>query len=168
MKLAGRIYYGPEATHFSSLVTDGDFAPEDTLLVFEEGGTITVGGDLVLSGNIARLYGIVDRGHSPRIQIGGDLILNGASLRVEDGGTMTVGGSIVHQDGKNGMNYAELYGGGGYVSIWYNTMSDDVAEWTVTADGGIRTGTTERTSQWGGDGKTYWRQWHKGLTLLVR
>ena len=357
IKLAGRVYYGPEVTHLSSLSYPGDFAPADTLLVFEDGGEIDIGGDLVLTGNIARLYGIVDKGHAPTIRIGGDLVLAGASLRVMDCRTMTVGGDVRFVDGPNGMNRAELYfraaatngtdgayggvidvagdwtmgnysvytpscnggcgsivrttaasltltttakinangegyagytgpgksyssqdgsthagkgagnsnkpygnqkhpvtpgsgsghpnysslkgggvvvfetvgrmtlngsvtangvnspqgnysgssaggsvwllcgtklggtnavitanagdstwtsssnykgGGGGYVSIWYQSLSDDVADWTVTARGGMLTREAARTSAWGEDGKTYWRQWHKGLQIYVR
>ena len=92
----------------------------------------------------------------------------GGSVWLLCGTKLSGTGAVITANGGNTDKSGYHAAGGGYVSIWYGAMSDEVADWTVTANGGIRTGTTERTSQWGGNGKTYWRQWHKGLMLFAR
>ena len=92
---------------------------------------------------------------------------SGGSVLLQCGGEIS-GSGVVSADGGQPQG-THGGGGGGRVAIYYYTKADDFAV-AVHALGGCQVyGEPEDDVNWhGGNGSVYWKQWHKGLMLLVR
>lgn len=108
LKLAGRVYYGPEVTPLAGL-TGTSRTIEDSWLVIEpDGAEVNFTGDLTLSGSSAKINGIQLAGQHTRVTVGGTLSLSGAQLRLDGGDSVSVGGDVRLEDGKSYVNSGEL------------------------------------------------------------
>ena len=108
LKLAGRVYYGPEVMPLAGLSGESRTIADSWLVIEPDGAEVNFTGDLTLTGSSAKMNGIQLTGQHTHVTVGGTLSISGAQLRVDGGDSVSVGGDVRLEDGKSYVNSGEL------------------------------------------------------------
>lgn len=105
----GRVYTGSPAVPYD-FSTSGDLVLNEAFFEFEDADrTLTIGGNLAITGSCATVNGFRFCGRNAKISVGGDASIKGGTIQMYDGGAVAIGGNLDLATGADYRNCAELY-----------------------------------------------------------
>ena len=131
------------------------------VVAIETVGNMTIDCPVSANGAAGQIYAGATAGGSIFLKCGGH-------LSGDPGVTLSANGGAADKVSLTTSTHGSG-GGGGRIAVWYQTKDESVDGWTLSVEGGKCEYAGEGTpSQWGDAGTTYWRQWNKGLLMMLR